>query len=372
MAFDLLSTLHLSGWRGSLTIFDGQLTTRPSAEIVDAPWAVVVANGAGGEGPAIVAVKQRAPHFLPCGLRVAPFVGKTLEAAVTRGEPIEGKQRSASHVTSASMLIVDLDSIAADQLARIEARLVDSGLTYLLFSTHSNGRADKPGLRVRLTLPVDAALNSSDYGLAARGLNDLLCEGLADPAGFSLALQQGIWATAAERAEKAFRRMNTAGVCSAAALIAAAPASPEHPDSGQGVRPSALTSVTVGRVREALRWWRASEYKAWIDAGLLVKAVLGDAGFPVWLAWSETAGQDAQEHNDGAYEPARVWAGLSPNLAPEVAAATLFARARDRALAVAREAGVSGDWGAAARAGLIYLKTHHRRVAADNFEEVAT
>lgn len=357
------ASLSLSNWRGSLTVFSGFFDTRPACEIADASWGETLANIAPPDGPALVTEKERAPYFVPCTLKAAPLVGATLARAIQSGAPTTGKQRSAGHVTEARMLVADVDGVTKERFDSIQQRLQDRGLTYVLYSTHSHGREDKPGIRVRLVIPVGVPLDAQQYKLAAQGMNALLLDGQADPAGLQLHQQQGVWATAPKRAHLAFRLSHKAGVCSAATLLAAAPKL-EIPMPRLCVRGGMPAAFDAARVGAALQWLDSNEYKVWVDAALWLKAAYGDAVFPCWLSWSQTA---AGEHRASTEECETLWGALMPRIGAEQGVGALFGRARDVALAVAREAVRTRVWGAREKGALVYLKRFHARLYAELF-----
>jgi hypothetical protein len=362
------SDLLLRDWRGNLTTFSGFYDTRPALELKNATWGHVVFVIATEDGPAPVREKERSTYFVGCCLKSAPLVNGTLAKAEKLGLPTFGKQRSAAHVTEACMIVADLDGIADAQLKAIEARLTDAALTYLVISSWSHGRPEKPGTRCRLVLPVDKALDASTYKQAAQGLNALLLDGLADPSGFALHQQQGTWSTAPERVKLAFRRLHKAGVCSADALLAAAPKTEKPRLSLAYSASDTPLPVNADRIAAALAWIDANEYSAWINAALWVKAAYGDVALPIWLRWSMTA---EEAHRADEDECARVWGELQPRITPNQGAGALYGRARDEALRVARESGMTGHLDARAKAALVYLRRFHRHVLDTNFEGFA-
>lgn len=217
---DILSALPLSDWRGSVTTFAGCRRTRPLGQVDDAEWAGLGSLLAPGK-PAIVSDKASCKLFLPCLLKKALLVGRTLEAAQKAGRPTVGKMRSQAHITPASMLVMDIDGLPeADFMAGL-ANLENDGITYLAYTTFSYGRADKPGIRARLIVPVDDALDADGYRAAWRGLDIHYWNGRAgkaDPSGERLCQPQGVWCCHPERADKARSWANNGGVASAVAL----------------------------------------------------------------------------------------------------------------------------------------------------------
>lgn len=164
-AAQILSNIQLPNWRGSMTTFKGFTGTRADQEFEDIPW-TEVCNLMCPDKPAIIADKKQGQYVLPCLLKDAPLVGHTLEAAIKNGESTTGKMRSKSHVTAASMLIIDIDGLSKADYETGLAQIRSDGLTYLAYSTHSYGNPDKPGIRVRLIVPLDHHVNTDDYAAA--------------------------------------------------------------------------------------------------------------------------------------------------------------------------------------------------------------
>lgn len=170
--------------------------------------------------------KDRAPYFICCQLRVAPYVKETLARATREKWPsLEGKQRSSNHVTTSNILIFEFDGLDAVTWSQILSLIQLSGLTALIFSTHSFGRLDKPGVHVRVLMPMDKSLEPLNYTRAWKGAETLLFKGIASPdqSGRHIYQQQGIWATHPDRKHLAFRYDIRGGVISSESVLAAAP-----------------------------------------------------------------------------------------------------------------------------------------------------
>ena len=136
--------MPLPGWTGSLTTFKGFTGTRPVLELTNATWPEIVPVLA-PETPAVLDDKSRGQYFVPCQLKEAPLVGNTLEAANKNGQPTSGKMRSKSHVTEATMLVIDVDGFTAPDFTTGLSKIASDGLTILYFTTFSHGSAEKPG-----------------------------------------------------------------------------------------------------------------------------------------------------------------------------------------------------------------------------------
>ncbi|GAB1393243.1 hypothetical protein MASR1M60_14060 [Rhodocyclaceae bacterium] len=361
------SEMKLTDWRGDLTMFAGFYNTLTDEAIINETWPVIVANIAPSVGLAVIEQKEFGVYFVPCLLREAEFVGKTLERAMKHGAVTVGRQRSASHVTEAQMIVADLDSIEAEQLGRIEQRMADAGLTYLVYSSHSHGRQDKPGTRCRIIVPVDRPLDSAAYKYAAAKLNELMLDGLSDPAGFALHQQQGTWATAAERVAMAFRREHRAGVCDASVLLQGMQAVSRpalRVINGGAIEVQKLDPAKRLQIEMALAVLDPDSYDEWIGAALRLKASYGNSAYPLWVEWSQQA---SETHRADENECQRVWDAAIPRISPEQGAGAFFGHARDESLRVGKAAGKSRVWDTRARAAIAYLQGFHRRAFDEHF-----
>ena len=211
--------MPLYDWRGSATIFDGFTGTRPVKELDNTSW-LNIRQYICPKFPVHIIVKKKGKFFVPCLLKNAQLVGKTLKKAERNGYETVGKMRSKNHVTEASMLVFDLDGIARKKIHVDLIKIRDDGLTCLAYSTFSNGDPEKPGVRVRVVVPVDRPLNIEDYALAWHGFNKRYFDGNADSSAANLYQQQGTWVCRPSRQEQAKSWRSTAGIASADVLIA--------------------------------------------------------------------------------------------------------------------------------------------------------
>ena len=53
----------------------------------------------------------------------------------------------------------------------------------------------------------------------------------------------------------------------------------------------------IGRIKDALRWVPADEREIWLKVGMALKAHFGDAGRPIWDAWSAVAADKFKERD---------------------------------------------------------------------------
>ena len=102
--------MELIDWQGHLAIFNGNKNTRPIEEIKGG-FEDISESLAPGAGPMVSSDKQSIKYFLPTQLKKAPLIGETKKYAEQNGHPLIGKQRSASHVTTANMLVLDIDGL---------------------------------------------------------------------------------------------------------------------------------------------------------------------------------------------------------------------------------------------------------------------
>lgn len=217
----LSSTMPLSEWRGALTTFNGFTGTRPVLELGNIDWSEAC-NLLRPNKPAVIADKKLGQYFVPCSLKDAPLVGNTLEAATKNSQSTIGKMRSKSHVTEAAMLVIDIDGISRDAFYDTLIKINEDGLTCIIYSTYSHGSEDKLGVRARMVVPVDQALNTEAYRAAWHGFDQRYfggAAGMADSSGANLYQQQGTWCCDPSRVDKAEKWGVTGGVASADALI---------------------------------------------------------------------------------------------------------------------------------------------------------
>lgn len=366
------SPIHVSARRFGLTVFPSFYGTSPTHEEPAATAARIADLIAPEDGPMIVDDKDRGVFFVPCVLKDAPLVGKTLDFAVTHGLPTIGKQRSGGHVTAGAWAKLDGDGLTEDQFAAVLSILKLAGIAYLIYSTHSNGRADKPGIRCRVIVFLDRAFEPAEYQLAVLSLSTWLMGRSLDESEARLCQQAGVWCAASDRVKAAFCYRQLDGVCvSADALLAAAPTATVsrpgiHISGNAGPLP-----LDAARIGEALKWFNPNDYVLWVDVAIWLKAAYGDAAYPLWLEWSECANQEAQEGNEGRYAPDMVWSGITPRLDAATGANTLYARARDNIVAAVREAAAWGKWEGQGKAGLVYLRRFHRRLFDEMFGAAA-
>lgn len=191
-------------------------------------------------------------------MKEAPLVGNTLKHAEQNGQPTVGKMRSKNHMTTARFLVIDIDGLPEESLAEFRLKLEQAGLSYFIYSSHSYGNPNKPGLRARLIIPVDGDLNIEDYSTAWHGFDHLYLNGMAgeaDPSGAHLYQQQGIWMTHPDWKDQAFKHSFDGGVASASALLefgqSLKPTSPSKSHEISGVKthnypPSSADKVADG------------------------------------------------------------------------------------------------------------------------------
>jgi len=372
MALDartLLSSTALSARIFDVTFFPGPCATIPSAEYAGQTASQIIDMVAPEDGPRLAVDKARVPYFVPCLLKVAPFVGKTAE----RYPGQSGKQRSASHVTDGALFPKDFDGITTEDKARILGRLVGSGVLFCAYSTYSHGK-NPDEVRMRVLVFMDRALEPLQWADVWHVLNRLYFDGLADVATAKLSQQAGVWATHPAREGAAFRIMNRGALLSADALLALVPPKVERP---QRVRPKVSGAALTGRYADALARIGADKFAPWmtglsaLKAAVLLGELPEDDAAGLWFAFSESGGDAAKTHNhDPRYDPANLWETWEPTAAPaEGLVGKLFASARDAALSacradVARVGHLTDEGLHAAR----YLAKYHPRA----FDELTT
>jgi hypothetical protein len=261
------------------------------------------------------------------------------------------------------MAIFDIDGITEEQLMKNLKNLEDSGTSYAYYTSHSHGRADKVGWRVRFVLPLDEPVDKVGYKRLSRAVNELFFEGLADVTGSTLAQQQGTWATAPERVHLARRLVHEAGVLSTSAILASLP--PKTPKMRSSTQYASNPSFDEHRVEAAVSWYDLSIYQTWFDIALWLKAGYGDVARGIWFARSNFDVDPSDK-----YHPARFWEEIEPQMPAEAAIGLLFGGAKNRVVALIKKRSKTGDWSGEGKRALVYLKNNHRATYAALFEEV--
>ena len=211
----------LIDWRGSITIFQGFTGTSPVLELKDAVWDEI-RDVLRPSKPVPLSDKRSGQYFVPCSLKEAPLVGKTLEASRLRGEPITGKMRSKGHVTEAAMLVMDIDGLPTAEFMTGLERIKSDGLTLLAYTTHSHGRAEKLGVHARIVTPLDRPATTEEYKAAWHGFDNRYFSGAVsktDSSGAKMYQQQGTWCCDPSRIGLAESWNHDGGVASIDKLI---------------------------------------------------------------------------------------------------------------------------------------------------------
>ena len=354
------SDLCLSDWRGDVSVFSGQLLTMP--EYTEQNVTAVTLTGViCPKLPFVTADKAHAPYALPCTLREALLVGKTLERAKKRGASLFGVMRSASHVTEGRWIKLDLDGIGKDETRALLEKLDNKKLGYLLFSTWSHGA--KPRNRLRLVLFLDAALSPTEYKRASQGAALWLMGESLDPSEGALHQLAGVFMCSPERMAKAFRLVETGEdrcCVSAAELLALVP----EPAKPKPMRGGLLPIATNSRIGSALRWIDANQTSTWVSIGMALKAlepVFGGDALSYWLSFSDSADESSKSNNnDDRYKPETMWGSFAPTMPAVAAMGQLLALGRDGAADVARGALKSGELCAGGHEAIVYLEQNHR------------
>lgn len=376
MLNDLVSLMTLAQWGGCCTLFSGFYNPLPADELADATFGMLVHYIANADGPVIGANKDILPFFVPCLLKVAPLT----QAMMGRTGLMEAKQRSSAHVTTAAYLVLDVDGLEQVEFDGLLDALRKAGLTFLAYSTHSNGREDKPGVRARLVIPVDRPLDAAEYKLAWLGFDQIFLDGeiaAKDDSGKAMWQQQGIHVVHPERAHHAFRVVHKAGVANAEALIAEGskivPKKVVQPDY---VARQLSPREHVARLSDAIRWIDSEKTSIWVTAMTALKAsaeTIGtDDACELAVRYSERASAKAKANNDDPrYDPATFFENVQPTMPAEAAIGTLCGLARDGAVAAVNADRGRSQWSVSGRAAAIYLARFHSRLFSELTGETA-
>jgi hypothetical protein len=316
----------------SLTFFQGQRQTIPSVEYTGLSATTIIERVAPEDGAHILTDKALAPHFLPCPLQVAPYIGKTAKRFPVGNQ---GKQRSSRHVTESAWFAFDCDGITLDDSASILCGL--DGTVYCAFSTFSHGE-EAGKVRMRVLLFLDRVLAPAEWTAVWHVLNAKLFGGKADDSTASMSQCAAVWTSHADREAQSFRHVGKGEPLSADTLIALAP-KPKPRQAPPSISKPTPPGAQRARYEEALQWLDAGPYVTWQRVLMYLRAAvefreLAEAeGREVWLTWSATAPAERQARNDDArYSPAARWDRKPTlNIAPKILIGSLFKKSRDEA-----------------------------------------
>lgn len=290
------ASTSLNEWRGSLTTFTSFYETKPASEHLGITWDDVEAILC-PEKPNVLEDKKKGTFFVPCALQDAPLVSKSLELAQQASQPTTGKMRSKAHVTDARMLVLDLDGLEDKKFTFAQEKLKSDGITYTAYTTHSHGSTDKRGIRARVVVPVDRAMNTTDYSSAWHGFDQRYFDGAAgkaDSSGAHMYQQQGTWACHPDRETQAQKWTHSAGTASVEALVkranpmpSSAPATSTEPSNRIDDYPPSdanLVSERCNQIRDFRDTKGANQKEpVWFDClGVVGHCVDGDRFAQEW------------------------------------------------------------------------------------------
>lgn len=372
-----MTAMHSDEWRGEVTIYRSSTSTRPARMVSGLGWSDLMSVLAPAAGPVLCADKHKLPYFTPGLLRNDfPLSGKTLERARERGEAEVGAMRSAAHMTSTALMIFEFDGLTRGQFGAVGAAVLGKERAGLMYSTHSHGHKDKPGIRVRLILPVDMRLDANAYRTAHEAMNDVLFSGLADRSGKSLCQQQAVFGAHPERAHLARCWRHEGAVLGLREFLAQhggtanqtlprAKAQQSAPTQG-----NALSGLpTLERLKQAMTYLYAGSYRDW-SVGLQAFKALApymprDRLREMAVRFGETSPSDSTRAQaaatDSRYDSGQVFDSASPIMPPGAAAGVLLGMAKQRAVAVVETSRGCRTASAEARAAALYLAAHHWR-----------
>lgn len=360
-----------------LVIYRNIASTRPDRMVRGLEWPNLMRTLAPVTGPVLCADKKKLHYFTPGLLRDdVPLSGKTLERARERGEPEVGAMRSAAHMTDTTFIVFDFDDLTKAQLKSIGGQVLGRGRAGLMFTTHSHGREDKPGIRVRLILPVDLRLDANAYRIAHEAMNADLFSGLADKTGKSMCQQQAVFGVHPERAHLAKCWRHEGAVFGLLEFLtqhggAAAHKRPRSKAQQQattlGITASGIT--TLARLEQAVPHLYAESYRDW-SVGLQAFKALSPY-LPIEklrqmaIRFGETSPSDSTRSQaaatDARYDAGQIFDSATPIMPPDAAAGVLLGLAKKRAIAVVETSRGCRTATAEAKTAALYLAAHHQR-----------
>ncbi|WP_416546069.1 hypothetical protein ACHEXK_10845 [Limnohabitans sp. DCL3] len=360
-----------------LAIYRNISSTRPDRMVRGLKWPDLMCTLAPVAGPVLCAHKQKLPYFTPGMLRDdVPLSGKTLARARERGEPEVGAMRSAAHMTDTTFIVFEFDGLKQDQLVTIGSQVIGRGRAGLMYTTHSFGRADKPGIRVRLIIPVDLRLDANAYRIAHEAVNTVFFSGLADRTGNSLCQQQAMFGVHPERAHLAKCWRHEGAVFGLQEFLTqhgepVRQTSPGPKAQQQTITPGITANglPSLARLEQAVPLLYAGSYQDWsrgLQAFKALSPYLGaDNLRQMAVRFGKTSPSDSTRAQaaptDARYDPGQVFDSSSPIMPPDAAAGVLLGMAKQRAVAVVEASRGCRTASAEARVAALYLAAHHRR-----------
>ena len=360
-----------------LAIYRNISSTCPDRIVRGLKWPDLMCTLAPVAGPVLCAHKQKLPYFTPGMLRDdVPLSGKTLARARERGETEVGAMRSTAHMTDTTFIVFEFDGLTQAQLKTVGSRVLGKGRAGLMYTTHSFGRADKPGIRVRLIFPVDLRLDANAYRTAHEAMNAVLFSGLADRTGKSLSQQQAMYGVHPERAHLAKCWRYEGAVFGLQEFLAQhggplRQTSPGPKAQQQTITPGITANglPSLARLEQAVPLLYAESYQDWsrgLQAFKALSPYLGaDNLRQMAVRFGETSPSESTRAQaaptDARYDPGQVFDSSSPIMPPDAAAGVLLGMAKQRAVAVVEASRGCRTATAEARVAALYLAAHHRR-----------
>lgn len=371
-------------WTGEVTLYAGTCSPIPQDMRKGLTWGALQEVIASTAGPVVRVDKTRLRYFTPGLLQEAPLVSKTLQRARDQGLPEVGLMRSAGHVTTTTWMVFDFDGISRDQVKQVGRMVFGPGYAALMYTTHSYGRLDKPGARLRLILPVDLRLTAAEYGVAHALMGDELFRGLVDTSGKSLCQQQAVYGVHPERAHLAKCWRSNGAVYPLAEFLAKERVVQRVVQSRSSkparARREAVAFAgeapdlpTLTRLKQALPFLTATAYEQWTRGLMACKTLarfypVGEMrAMAVTFGNTSPSGSTRAERSacDARYEPGAFFDASAPLMEPEAGAGTLLGMAKEQALAVVKASRGTKSASAEAKAAAAYLAAHHHAAWCD-------
>lgn len=341
----------------SVTVFPSSREPLPCKEHIGLDWPSVVSVIAGEL--IVTRDKTRVPYTVPCPLKEGPFVGKTAERMAKLGQTI-GKQRSATHVTHARLLVFDFDGLSGTDAKHVFAAVRALECLYVVYSSYSHGNTEKPGARFRVVIALDRLVDVREYAALWSALDKQVFGSLADPSSRHMYQQQGVWATNPVWSDKAFKYVGHGEplACDRWHTV-------ETAQKTSAPRATPTPIAENSKISPALRWINANDTGTWVQVGMALKALesqLGGDALVHWIEFSESAEDTAKlQNNDSRYNPLTMWESFTPAMPMDAALGKLFALARDSAAAAVKESLQTGELTGCGREAVIYLEQRHPR-----------
>lgn len=349
----------------SLAEFSSLYATEPVGISASLSWPQLLEHIAPPNGISSTS-KESIGLYVIGALRIAPWVGKTRDAKdearrKDSAVPVEGVQRSNSHIVTLDAAVGDVDDKPSEGIRRsvwdVSKRLDKLSIAHVAYGSWSNvsGNSDSG----RIVAAVDRPIDASEWVEFFRGWQDI-CGGNLDPAGkaasqsyYKFGVPHGF-----TQEQSSARRIEVDGyVLSVDKVLARGRQlgdSSAKRERAQQIEVAQPLSSEKSRAALALAILPADDYSTWLSIGAALRREFGTDGLTLWDQWSKKSAK---------YDSATIrdkWDTLDPEHDTAATLATLHFQSREAARSLVDKHLHDAEKREAVITALHYLWTCHR------------